>query len=72
MYSIQELASHSPPSPGAPRLLDQVRHQRALELIRAGGYPVERIAAAVGYRDARSFRRAFKRWTGCNPSEFRR
>lgn len=53
-------------------LLDQVRHQRALELIRSGAYPVERIAAAVGYRDARSFRRAFKRWTGCNPSEFRR
>lgn len=37
----------------------------------ASGEPVESIADQVGYADARSFRRAFLRVFGMNPSKFR-
>jgi AraC-like DNA-binding protein len=32
---------------------------------------VAQVAELVGYSDARAFRRAFKRWTGVLPHEFR-
>lgn len=35
------------------------------------GDSVEAIAAALGYQDAANFRRAFRSWVGCSPSEFR-
>jgi transcriptional regulator GlxA family with amidase domain len=33
---------------------------------------VDQIAAAAGYRDARGFRRTFKRMIGLSPAEYRR
>jgi AraC-like DNA-binding protein len=45
------------------------------ELARAyllGPLPLEQVAARVGFRDANAFSRAFKRWTGLQPSVFRR
>ena len=33
---------------------------------------VESIAALLGYHDSANFRRAFRRWHGCSPQEFRR
>lgn len=49
------------------QLHDQVRRARALELLGEPGRPLASIAAAVGFSDAREFRRAFKRWTGYTP-----
>ena len=54
------------------RLLhDEVRSERARELLRAGDLPIAQVGASVGFRDAREFRRAFKRWTGGTPSAMR-
>ena len=33
---------------------------------------VESIAAMLGYHDSANFRRAFRRWHGCSPQEYRR
>lgn len=52
-------------------LRDQVRHERAADLLRHTGMSVAEVAQAVGFADARSFRRAFKRWTGRLPGEAR-
>ncbi len=50
---------------------DQVRLDRALELLRGSRMPMGDVATAVGFSDAREFRRAFKRWTGKAPSSAR-
>ena len=51
---------------------DKVRQQRALELMVSDkSRPNEDIAEALGFSGAASFSRAFKRWTGVTPTEFR-
>lgn len=50
---------------------DQLRTERALELLSAGALSVAEIGSEVGYSDAREFRRAFKRWTGAAPTAMR-
>lgn len=52
--------------------VEAVRHERAVALIRDTGLPVQSIAVRLGYTDARTLRRAFHRWTGRGPDEFRR
>lgn len=52
-------------------LLDDVRKQRALEWTRSTAMPFDQLASLLGFADVRSFRRAFKRWTGKTPSELR-
>jgi len=34
--------------------------------------PVEKIGEKLGYREPKSFRRAFKSWTGVSPTDFRK
>ncbi|HRO88188.1 MAG TPA: AraC family transcriptional regulator ligand-binding domain-containing protein [Chiayiivirga sp.] len=50
---------------------DDVRAQVAMKYLRDTSLPVESIAAAVGFNDAANFRRAFRRWTGKTPGEYR-
>jgi len=52
-------------------LLEQVRQARTMSLLGNPDMPIERITEEVGYSDVRSFRRAFKRWTGLSPSAWR-
>lgn len=54
------------------QIADDVLRVRAEERVRSGDAKIEHIAQELGFADARSFRRAFKRWTGRNPNEFRR
>ncbi len=53
-------------------LLDKTRFERAQDLLRNTKLSIDEIGRAVGYSDARSFRRAFKRWSsGVLPSHMR-
>jgi AraC-like DNA-binding protein len=53
-------------------LKDEVRRERAQELLWRTARPVKQVAAAVGFRNEKSFIRAFRGWTGRSPAEFRR
>jgi AraC-like DNA-binding protein len=53
------------------RLVDQVRYECALDLLRRSAMPLVDIAMATGFTDARNFRRAFKRWSGILPNQIR-
>jgi AraC-like DNA-binding protein len=53
-------------------LKDEVRRERAQELLNRSDKPVKQIAAAAGFRNEKSFIRAFREWTGVSPGEFRR
>ena len=53
------------------QLLENARTERARQLLVDPTLGVEAIAAQLGYSDDRAFRRAFKRWTGRTPAEFR-
>ncbi|MFN2362420.1 MAG: AraC family transcriptional regulator [Marinobacter sp.] len=52
-------------------LVDQVRLERAGELLEKTTMNLSQIADALGYADAANFTRAFKRWTGQSPSQYR-
>lgn len=52
-------------------LVDQVRLERAGDLLQNTSMNLSQIADALGYADAANFTRAFKRWTGISPSHYR-
>ncbi|NLD85070.1 MAG: AraC family transcriptional regulator [Actinomycetales bacterium] len=52
------------------RLLDEVRHGRALELL-ALDVPVAEVARELGYSETSTFTRTFTRWEGVPPSRVR-
>lgn len=53
------------------QLKDEVRRDRAIELLNRSKRPVKQIALAVGFRNEKSFARAFREWTGESPSAYR-
>ena len=53
------------------QLKDNVRQQRARELLLRTARPIKQIAAEVGFQNEKSFMRAFKAWTGLTPEFFR-
>lgn len=52
------------------QLADRHRQERAQRMLRQGA-GTQAVAEAVGFSDPRCFRRAFRRWTGLAPSEYR-
>lgn len=52
-------------------LFDETRRARAEEWIRSTDMKLEHVSKELGFGDVRSFRRAFKRWTGHTPMELR-
>ena len=53
-------------------LIEKVREHRAIELLRDNRNDIGSIAFLLGYSDERAFRRAFQRWVGQTPSDYRR
>ena len=53
------------------QLKDEVRCERAKDLLLRSSRPVKQVAAATGFRNEKSFLRAFRQWTGASPTEFR-
>lgn len=53
-------------------LVDAMRYRRACRLLDKPGTRVADVARALGYADPSSFSRAFRRWTGMAPRDFRR
>ncbi|MEM8831111.1 MAG: AraC family transcriptional regulator [Cyanobacteria bacterium P01_G01_bin.19] len=54
------------------QLMDNARQEKAKRLLINSTLSIKVISDRLGYSDERAFRRAFKRWTGHTPSEFRR
>ena len=53
-------------------IVDRCRRIAARRLLESTRKPVRDIASELGYRDAGSFSRAFRRWSGCSPRVYRR
>lgn len=52
-------------------LLDDCRREVALKLVISGDDPLHEIAFSIGYREPSAFYKAFKRWLGVTPGEYR-
>jgi transcriptional regulator GlxA family with amidase domain len=64
---VREITGHSPLV-----LIQQVRLNRARQLIEASRLSIEAVAAQVGYQDATALRRLVQKRTGAQPSHYRR
>ena len=53
------------------KLIDEIRLTNAKNFLSSPEITVETVAQLLGYANARAFRRAFNRWTGLSPKEYR-
>ena len=53
-------------------ILDEIRVELAKDYIVTTNLSVDQIASRIGFSEATTLRRAFKKWTGLNIKEFRR
>ena len=53
-------------------LLDDLRRRLALRYVRRSDLPISEIAFLLGFSQAAAFHRAFRRWTGQTPVEYRK
>ena len=53
-------------------LKDEVRRERASQWLLRTDRPIKQVAEAAGFRNEKSFIRAFRAWTGQSPGEWRR
>jgi AraC-like DNA-binding protein len=53
-------------------LVEEERRTRASSLLSSSALSIKEIAARLGYSDVANFTRAFRRWSGQTPSEFRK
>ena len=54
------------------QLLDKARYIKARKLLENNKRDISDISISLGFKDRRSFTRAFQKWSGTNPSEYRR
>lgn len=53
------------------RVVDGLRHDLAVRLLSDRALSIEQVAASLGYGDARSLHRAFRKWSGKAPGAYR-
>jgi AraC-like DNA-binding protein len=53
------------------QLKDEVRFEKAKDLLLRTSKPIKQVAEASGFRNEKSFTRAFREWSGQSPAEFR-
>jgi len=53
------------------KILDDLRKGLAVEHLTQTSSTVDDIALMLGYSDASNFARAFRRWTGRSPTDYR-
>jgi AraC-like DNA-binding protein len=53
------------------QLLDDTRKELACSYLRQATRSVTEVTFMLGFADTSNFTRAFKRWTGVSPTEFR-
>jgi AraC-like DNA-binding protein len=56
---------------GFQEIKDQLRRDLATHLLQKSRLPLEEIAVSLGFSELSTFHRAFRRWTGVTPGEFR-
>jgi len=54
------------------RELEDIRYEVSRQLLAETMMPLSKIGTALGYADSTAFMRAFKRWSGIPPAEWRR
>ena len=54
-----------------PQIKDDIRRDMAIEKLLVGNLSISEIARSLGFSESRSFTRAFKKWTGYSPSDYK-
>jgi AraC-like DNA-binding protein len=52
-------------------LVDEVRFEIARQMLEGSAMDIAQIAVALGYADPSAFTRAFRRWSGTTPAQWR-
>ena len=53
-------------------ITESVRKNMATHYLQVGEYPLKEISYLLGYNELSAFSRAFKKWTGVSPVDYRR
>ena len=54
-----------------PRLVDETRQALTMQMLDDVTLPIEEVAFLAGFSEPRAFYRAFRRWTGTTPGQWR-